>query len=66
MLGGNYDIKYAVLGYINTLMSECNQSGVEACNLLVDYIDGQVKQNDIVFTLEKNTRNIYANYLIYL
>lgn len=63
LLGGNENIKYAVLGFINTLMSEDNQSGVKACDLLIDCVDKLIKQKDIVFTLAQNTRNIYSIYL---
>lgn len=63
LLGGDEQVKRIALGFINTLLSEDNTSGVAACDELIDDVDKLVRQNDIVFTLEQNARNLYAKYM---
>lgn len=63
LLGENERVKLITLGYINSIMTENNQAGVDASEKLIELIDRLVKQNDITFTLEPNVRNLYAKYL---
>ena len=44
-------------------MTESNQTGIKASEILVDRIDELVKQKGIAFTLESNDRILYSRYL---
>ena len=63
LLGDNLLVKKLALRYLNSIMTESNQTGIKSSEILVDQIDKLVKQNDITFTLESNERKLYARYL---
>lgn len=63
ILGGEETVKKLVLGYVNTIMSESDQTCVTATEEVIRQVDKIVKQRGVRFTLESNPQNLYARYL---
>lgn len=60
--GGNTYIKQKALSFLNTLMVENEDSGVAACNILMDCLVKEIKSNDIRLTLPGNISRLCAAY----
>lgn len=62
--GSSTRIKQKVVAFLNTLMVENEDSCVNACNALMDFVENEVKRNDICLTLMDNPAHLNAEFLI--
>ena len=61
--GDNTRIKRKIVGFLNTLMSENEDYCVMACNSLMNFVENEIKQNDVRLTLTNDLAHLNAEFL---
>ncbi len=56
-------IKQKALAFVNTLMVESEDRCVEACDTIVDYLEKEIKRNDVALTPASDAARLCAEYL---
>lgn len=62
-LGNNIRIKQKIIAFLNTLMIESEDYCVTACNSLMNFVEHEIKQNDLHLTLTYNLPHLNAEFL---
>lgn len=61
--GSNTCIKQKVVAFLDTLMVENEDCCVDACNILMGFVENEIKRNDIRLTLTDNPACLNAEFL---
>lgn len=62
-LGSNIRMKQKAIAFLNTLMVESEEYGVAACGSIMDFVEREIKKNDIQLIVTNGLAHLNAKFL---